>query len=287
MCRWQVVLAATVLLALSTPQAVGVGGGKEGGGKIRVTVSGDKKSARANTSRPGAARAYPRVSGCQTWTVSRTVTVPGPPDADGKPTQTTTTANKKWRRCPGYDAGTGVGQPFRVVDGSPDGEETAVIIPESPVIRDHGFWYTQRIGYVFIDAVYGTARTVAMVGDPGEADLVLQDAVFDPGITTKNGLDAKTCSREEILAPYNPARDHYDQDSCSFIYMVSSYNLLGNAYPAKLRLTWRVTQIRFRSGAVENPPNLILESDSPVRPILVEEIQALVPCKSISANGCG
>ncbi len=278
MRRWQIVLAATALLAFYSPNAIAGPGSSDNGGKVTVTVSGDKKSARANTSKPGTI-VFPRVSGCRSWTVPGGTTV-----VDG---ETVVLLAQKWRSCPGHDGGRGIGQPFPVADFTPDGLETAVIRPESPVMRFHGAWFTQRVGYVFVDAAFGTRRTVAMEGDPGQADLVLEDAVFDPGISTKAGLDARTCTREEILAPYDSSREHVDQDSCSFIYYVSSFKQAGGRYVARLRFRWRVEQIRFASGAVENPANLILESDSPARPVLVEEIQSVVPCKSISANGCG
>jgi hypothetical protein len=263
------------MLSLSlTPNAnAGIGGGD---GEIKVKRSADGKSARANTGKPGDI-VYPQVTGCsKPWTVPGGTTV-----VDGK---TVKLPDQRWRRCPGYDGGRGVGQPFPLGDGTPDTEETAVIRPEEPSMRFHGAWYSQRPGYVWIDPAYGTSRTVAMQGDPGEADLVLEGAIFDPGISTKNGLDAKTCTREEILKPYDPSLGHYEQETCGFTYLVSS---TPGKYTAKLRLLWRVTEIRFTSGARSNPPGLILESDSPTQQILVEEIQVLVPCKSLDANGCG
>lgn len=286
MRRWQIVGACLVAIAVGPGfRANAIGGGGTKGGGVKVTPSGDKRSARADTGKPGAITEYPRVPGCHTWTVPGVAAVG---DAVAVPAQ-------KWRWCEGYRVGALCIPPgltvqkwcFRVADGTPDGVETAVIRPETPEFSDHGFWFTQRIGYVWIDPVFAATRTIRMSGDPGEADLVLVRAVFDPGILTSDGKMAKTCTAEEITTPYDASRGHIDQDGCSFIYFKSSSNEPGGRYQTKVRLVWKVTRIKFDSGAENNAPNLELESDTAGRSVLVEEIQSLVPCKSITANGCG
>jgi hypothetical protein len=270
MRRWQIafLVVGTVSAGLHS-SASAVGGGQ---GKVTVQVSADKKSARANTGKPGGI-VFPVVHGCTTWTDS------------------SKTPPVKTRSCPSINGGA----PFPVADSFPDGQETAVIRPEEPVFLDHGHWYTQRLGYVWIDPAYGAGiRTVAMQGDPGVADLVLDHAVFDPGFSAtpaNSAANSKLCSLTEITTPYDPSKEHAAQGACDFIYNVSSLDngrseTAGGTYKAKVRLYWRVIQIRFNSGATESPGNLVLESDSPVRPILVDEIQSLVTCKSIDANGC-
>jgi hypothetical protein len=360
MRRRQIVVACALISSLTPSFRANAGGsGSINGGTITVTASGDKKSAKADTGRPGTI-AFPRVSGCHTWstgtgqsttrsvsaasvamvysgagvtlpfaagaiaadltsgaatfpttfagffTGAQTLWIAGAArsvnDAGWGPlrsvqidTVVTGTPVVKNRWCPGLEIGSLCSPPgltvlkwcFSVADDALGGEETAVIRPEQPQFFDHGFWYTQRLGYVWIDPVYGVLRTVRMVGDPGSADLLLVKAVFNPGISTASGKEGKTCTLHEITTPYDPTQLHVEQEACAFIYNKSSADLLGHRYQTTIRLYWKVVAVRFDSGARQTPPNLVLESDAIARPILVEEIQSVVGCKSISANGCG
>jgi hypothetical protein len=361
MRRWQVVITCVLISSLSTGLQAKAGN-RVGGSTsaITVTASVDKKSARADTGRPGAITSFPRVSGCRTWTTgsgqsttvsvtessvasvysgagvalpfaagaiatdltngarqfpatfsgffngSQTLWIAGGArsvtDSQWAPLRsvrvdsvTTGTPVVKNRWCEGLKIGSLCTPPglgvvkwcFTVAPSTADGEETAVIRPPEPAFFDHGHWFTQRLGYVWIDAVYGGLQTVRMVGDPGAADLLLVKAVFSPGISTVSGKDGKSCSLREITTPYDSSRPHSEQGACAFIYYKSSVDERLGGYETKVRLYWRVVEVRFDSGARQSPANLVLETDALGRRIVVEEIQSVVGCKSINANGCG
>ena len=275
MRRWQLGAALVCALSIALPDTAQAGGRRPGDGdgqKVTVRVTENRRAARATTGRPGSEVTYRRVSGCSTWTDPVT--------------------GKKMRQCPSLFGGT----PFEVADATPDGVEVGDIRPPTPQVETHGAWYAQRVGYVWVDpGLYGGGDVPAGLVAPGGggvgwATVRLSRVVFDPGF----GGEARDCSREEILTPYDPGRAHVDQDSCAWIYDVSSRpNRAATAdgkYHARLRLFWTVTSVRFASGNVASAGELAAlgELDSDSEPLLIEvrEIQSLVVCKSPDATGC-
>lgn len=275
MRRWQLGAALVCALSIALPDTAQAGGRRPGDGdgqKVTVRVTENRRAARATTGRPGSEVTYRRVSGCSTWTDPVT--------------------GKKMRQCPSLFGGT----PFEVADATPDGVEVGDIRPPTPQVETHGAWFTQRVGYVWVDpGLYGGGDVPAGLvapggGGVGSATVRLSRVVFDPGF----GGEARDCTRDEILTPYDPGRAHVDQDSCAWIYDVSSRpNQAATAdgtYHARLRLFWTVTSVRFASGNVATADELAglgeLFSDSAPLRIEVREIQSLVVCKSPDATGC-
>lgn len=275
MRRWQIGAAFVCALSVALPNAAQAGGrtgGDSGDQKVTVRATENRRAARATTGRPGSAVTFRRVSGCSTWMDP--------------------VSGKKMRACPSLFGGA----PFEVADSTPEGLEVGDIRPPQPRVETQGAWYAQRVGYVWLDAgAFGGTDVAADLVAPdggrvGGATLRLSRGVFDPGF----GGEARDCSRAELLAPYDPARAHVDQDSCAWIYDVSSRPnrpaTADGTYHAKLRLFWTVTSLRFNSGNTATADELAalgeLFSDSQPLPIEVREIQSLVVCKSPDATGC-
>lgn len=258
------------LMFCGRAEASGRVGSGTGDQKVTVRATDNRRAARATTGRPGSTIVFKRVSGCSTWT-------------DG---------GKKMRSCPTLFGG----QPFEVADAIADGVEVGDIRPPSPQIETNGPWFAQRVGYAWVDpGLYGATDVAAGLVAPGgavvgSATVRLNRAVFDPGF----GTEGRDCTRDEILTPYDPASTHADQQSCAWVYDVSSRpnrpETADGTYHAKVRLYWTVTSLRFATGSTATADELAalgeLESDSAPLPLEVREIQSLVVCKSTSANGC-
>jgi hypothetical protein len=254
---------------------------------------------RFNRGRPGKTVVYKKVRGCTTWTIY--VTVSGPDDADGNPT--TIEQPQKWRKCPGFNGGNGVGQPFRVADSFPDGEEISEVFAPSPVMSFDSLTptplaYTQRAMYWWVDpALQPSAAGGATVTAPveivengvrtrrqvGYAVLRPVKLTFDPGIS---GSGAQQCEGADVTRAYDPAEAHNEQStSCWHVYYVSSRNQPGQRYEAFARVEWEVLSVVI-DGRVQDGPFENRESVSETYPVEVREIQAIPVCKGSSAEEC-
>ena len=273
MRRGEVVVALVLLVLSPSAARAERGGSGTGGRKVTVSANGNRTAAKATTSRPGGVIVFPRVTGCRTWL-----------DATKVPA-------RKMRSCPSINGGA----PFPVADIFPAGQEVGEVRPPSPTIHTNGSWYAQRTGYLWLDAgEVGGINTAAGLwnngASVGAATVRLTRAVFDPGF----GNGGRDCTRDEILTPYDTSREHSDQDTCAYVYEVSSRanrpETADETYHARLRLFWNVTSLCFTSGNCATADELAalgeLQSDSQQLNIRVEEIQSLVVCKSNSKDRC-
>lgn len=297
MRRWQgVALVVAAILASAYPSSVLAAGRPPGKDPSRTkwehkTVG--RSGFRFNRGRPGTSVQYKVVRHCTTWTVM--VDVPGPLDADGKPT--TVQVPQKWRRCAGYNAGTGVGQPFQVADSTPDGEEVSEVFAPAPVLSfdsrtPQPLAYTQRAVYWWLDpATQSTVTAPVEVVENGRrtgrvigsATLTPVKLIFDPGI---EGSGAQECEGSDITRAYDPGEAHNVQSTtCWHVYYVSSRNQPGQRYQAFARVEWRVLNVTIE-GRPQDGPFENRESVSPIIPVEVREIQVIPTCRGASPEEC-
>jgi hypothetical protein len=284
MRRWQSLILAITLAttAIAPAQAARPKGRPPGWNPTPI----EKKGFRFNRQRPSSEVTYKVVRNCTTWTITKTVS--GPNDADGKPT--TITVTEKWRKCPGYNAGTGTGQPFRVADSTPEGNEIAEVFAPVPQLKfdartPQPLAYTQRPMYWWLDpatqttvtapveVVEGGTRTGRVIGS---ALLRPVKLIFDPGIA---GSGAQECVGADVTRAYDESQTHVDQTTtCWHIYYVSSRKLPQQRYWAFARVEWEVLNVTIE-GRAQDGPFENRESVTPLLPIEVREIQTVTTCR--------
>jgi hypothetical protein len=262
--RRQVVLAV-LICCVTLVQEPAYGARNQNGGNGSTKLTKTAQGVRGRSAR-GVAMKFPRVTGCTTKTDN----------------------GKKIRSCPSIRGG----EWFEVADISLEEVEEGEARPEPIKVETHGSWFSQRTGYVWIDAADFELDAPVMNGSRrvGTAVLRLRSAAFDPGF----GSEIVQCSLQEILTPYDKSKAHIDQGSCPFLYEVSSAKVSGGKYTARVQFTWDLLSFVFNSG---NPAGDVqierinreggIPSVSQELSIEVKEIQSVVTCKSNDENGCG
>jgi hypothetical protein len=260
--RRKVVLVLVAMLLWSS-QSVSLA--EKTGGNNGTTLKKTAKGVRGRSAR-GVAFKFPRVTGCTTKTDN----------------------GKKIRSCPSIRGG----EWFEVADISLEEVEEGEARPEPINLETHGSWFSQRPGYVWIDAADFELDAPVMNGSRrvGTAVLRLRSAAFDPGF----GSEIVECTAQEMITPYDTTKLHVEQEACSFNYSVSSAKVDGKKYKARVEFRWNVVSFQFNSTASALPAEITrinneggVQSYSELLLIEVKEIQSVVTCKSNDENGCG